>query len=85
VIGKCCLIAAQAGIAGSCRLGDGVVLGGQVGLADNIEIGAGTMVGAQAGVMSTVGAGEKLAWTPAMDVRQVVATIEALDCQGRKT
>jgi len=75
VIGKCCLIAAQAGIAGSCRLGDGVVLGGQVGLADNIEIGAGTMVGAQAGVMSTVGAGEKLAWTPAMDVREAAKAV----------
>ena len=75
VIGKCCLIAAQAGIAGSCRLGDGVVLGGQAGLADNIEIGAGTMVGAQAGVMSTVGAGEKLAWTPAMDVREAAKAV----------
>ncbi|HUV62418.1 MAG TPA: UDP-3-O-(3-hydroxymyristoyl)glucosamine N-acyltransferase [Sedimentisphaerales bacterium] len=66
VIGKCCLIAALVGISGSCKLGDGVVLGGQVGLADNIEIGDGTMVGAQAGVMSSVGAGQKLLWTPAI-------------------
>ncbi len=29
VIGKCCLIAAQVGISGSCKLGDGVVLAGR--------------------------------------------------------
>jgi len=75
VIGKCCLIAAQVGLAGSCRLGDGVVLGGQAGLADNIEIGAATMVGAQAGVMSSIGPGEKLAWTPAMDVREAAKAV----------
>ena len=67
VIGRCCLIAALVGISGSCRVGDGVVLGGQAGLADNIEIGDGTMVGAQAGVMSSVPAGQKLAWTPAIE------------------
>jgi UDP-3-O-[3-hydroxymyristoyl] glucosamine N-acyltransferase len=75
VIGKCCLIAAQVGVAGSCRLGDGVVLAGQVGLADNIEIGARTMVGAQAGVMSSVAPGQKLAWSPALDVREAARTV----------
>ncbi|OHB78236.1 MAG: UDP-3-O-(3-hydroxymyristoyl)glucosamine N-acyltransferase [Planctomycetes bacterium RBG_16_55_9] len=66
VIGKCCLIAAQAGVSGSCTLGDGVVMAGQVGLADNIRIGDGTMVGAQSGVMSNVPAGQKMLWTPAL-------------------
>lgn len=75
VIGKCCLIASQVGVAGSCRLGDGVVLAGQVGLADNIEIGAGTMVGAQAGVMSSVPAGERLAWSPAVNVKEAARII----------
>ncbi len=75
VIGKCCLIAAQAGVAGSCRLGDGVVLAGQVGLADNIEIGAGTMVGAQAGVMNSVGPGEKLAWSPALNIKEAARVV----------
>jgi UDP-3-O-[3-hydroxymyristoyl] glucosamine N-acyltransferase len=75
VIGKCCLIAAQVGVAGSCRLGDGVVLAGQVGLADNIEIGAGTMVGAQAGVMSSVPPGEKLAWSPALNVKEAARVV----------
>jgi UDP-3-O-[3-hydroxymyristoyl] glucosamine N-acyltransferase len=75
VIGKCCLIAAQVGVAGSCRLGDGVVLAGQVGLADNIEIGAGTMVGAQSGVMSSVPAGERLAWSPAVNVKEAARIV----------
>ncbi|MBP7050746.1 MAG: UDP-3-O-(3-hydroxymyristoyl)glucosamine N-acyltransferase [Phycisphaerae bacterium] len=75
VIGKCCLIAAQVGVAGSSRLGDGVVLAGQVGLADNIEIGAGTMIGAQSGVTSSVGPGERLAWTPAMDVKEAARVV----------
>jgi UDP-3-O-[3-hydroxymyristoyl] glucosamine N-acyltransferase len=75
VIGKCCLIASQAGVAGSCRLGDGVVLAGQVGLADNIEVGAGTMIGAQAGVMNNVGPGEKLAWSPAIDVKEALRVV----------
>ncbi len=70
IIGKGCLIVGQVGIAGSCKLGDGVVLAGQVGLADNIEIGSGTMVGAQAGVIKDVPAGQKLAWTPAIDYKE---------------
>ncbi len=78
VIGKCCLLAAQVGVAGSCRLGDGVVLAGQVGLADNIEIGAGTMVGAQAGVMSSVPAGERIAWSPAVNVKEATRIIAHL-------
>lgn len=75
VIGKCCLIASQVGVAGSSRLGDGVVLAGQVGLADNIEVGSGTMIGAQAGVMSSVGPGQKLAWTPALDIREAARVV----------
>ena len=75
VIGKCCLISGQVGVAGSCRIGDGVVLGGQVGLADNIEIGSGTMVGAQSGIMSSVGPGQKLAWTPAIDAKEAVRVV----------
>ncbi len=75
VIGKCCLIAAQVGVAGSCRLGDGVILAGQVGLADNIEIGSGAMIGAQAGVMNSVEPGERLAWTPALNIKEAARVV----------
>ena len=71
-IGKCCLIAAQVGISGSCKLGDGVVLAGQVGLVDNIEIGDGTMIGAQAGVISGSAAGARLLGSPAIDIRDAM-------------
>jgi UDP-3-O-[3-hydroxymyristoyl] glucosamine N-acyltransferase len=75
IIGKCCLIAGQVGISGSCRLGDGVVLGGQVGLADNIEVGAGTMVGAQAGIVGNVPPGSQLAWSPAIDRKEALRVV----------
>jgi UDP-3-O-[3-hydroxymyristoyl] glucosamine N-acyltransferase len=75
IIGKCCLIVSQVGVAGSCRVGDGVVLAGQAGLADNIEIGDGAMVGAQAGVMGDVAPGEKLAWSPAVNVKEAARAI----------
>ena len=67
VIGKCCLIAGQSGIAGSSKLGDGVVLAGQVGVIDNLEIGNGVVAGAQAGIIKDAPAGQKLAWTPAYE------------------
>jgi len=67
VIGRCCLIVAQVGISGSCKLGDGVVLAGQVGLADNIEIGDGTIVGAQSGVSHNIAAGRRVFGAPAIE------------------
>lgn len=70
VIGKCCIVVAQAGIAGSCRLGNGVVLGGQVGLKDHITIGDMTQVAAQAGVMTDIGTNERIAGSPAIDIKE---------------
>ncbi len=70
VIGKCCLIVAQAGISGSCKLGDGVVLGGQVGLADNVEIGDGGMIGAQSGLSHSIAAGQQFMGSPAIEKRE---------------
>jgi UDP-3-O-[3-hydroxymyristoyl] glucosamine N-acyltransferase len=70
VIGKCCLIVAQVGIAGSSRLGNGVVLAGQAAVTDNVEIGDGVMVGAQSGVISNIPPGKKVAWSPAIDHKE---------------
>ncbi len=70
VIGKCCLIVSQTGISGSCKLGDGVVLGGQVGLADNIEIGDGAMLGAQSGLSHSITAGQQFMGSPALEKRE---------------
>jgi UDP-3-O-[3-hydroxymyristoyl] glucosamine N-acyltransferase len=77
VIGKCCLIAAQTGIGGSCRIGDSVVLGGQVGLRDNIEIGDGAMIAAQSGVGQNVAAGQAVFGSPAIDKKEEFRIISA--------
>jgi UDP-3-O-[3-hydroxymyristoyl] glucosamine N-acyltransferase len=68
-IGRGCVIAGQAGIAGSCVLEDFVVLGGQVGLAGHLRVGAGTQVAAQSGVHRDVPAGEVIVGSPAVPMR----------------
>lgn len=70
IIGKCCLLAGQIGISGSCKIGDGVVIGGQAGLIDNIEIGDGAMVGGGSAVMKDVEAGKRMFGTPAKEIRE---------------
>ncbi|MGA2322226.1 MAG: UDP-3-O-(3-hydroxymyristoyl)glucosamine N-acyltransferase [Sedimentisphaerales bacterium] len=78
IIGKCCLIVGQAGIAGSSKLGDGVVLGGQSAVVDNVEIGAGAMVGAQAGVINNILPGKKVAWSPAIDSKEALRAVASI-------
>ncbi|MDO8535600.1 MAG: UDP-3-O-(3-hydroxymyristoyl)glucosamine N-acyltransferase [Candidatus Omnitrophota bacterium] len=51
IIGPYCLIAAQAGIAGSSTLGRNVVFGGQVGVADHVNIGDFVMAGGKTGIL----------------------------------
>jgi UDP-3-O-[3-hydroxymyristoyl] glucosamine N-acyltransferase len=75
IIGKCCLIAAQTGISGSCKLGDGVVLGGQVGLADNITLGNGVMIAAQSGVSQNIEAGQTFFGSPALEKKEAFRII----------
>jgi len=53
-IGKKCLIAAQAGIAGCVKIGDEVTIWGQVGIASGISIGNKTTLYAQSGVGKTL-------------------------------
>ncbi len=66
VIGRDCVIVAQAGIAGSARLGNHVTLGGQVAIVGHITVGDNAMISGQSGVMGNVGAGEILSGTPAI-------------------
>ena len=77
VIGKCCLITAQCAIAGSSRLGNGVVMGGQVGVRDNIEIGDGAMIAGQSGVIQDVEAGQTLFGCPALEKKEEFRIISA--------
>ncbi len=75
VIGRCCLIAGQAGLAGSTRLGDGVVLGGQAGISDNLKIGDGVMIAAKSGVTHDIAAGQRVFGMPATEQREAIKTI----------
>jgi UDP-3-O-[3-hydroxymyristoyl] glucosamine N-acyltransferase len=56
-IGCHCLIVAQVGIAGSCRIEDGAILAGQAGLVPHVTVGRGARIGASTGVAGSVPAG----------------------------
>lgn len=72
VIGKCCLIAGQAGLAGSAKLGDGVVLAGQAGVGDHVKVGDGAAVAAQSGVLQDKAAGQQVFGTPAIELKEAL-------------
>lgn len=64
VIGKHCLICAQAGISGSTVLEDYVVLGGQAGLVGHITVGRGAKIDAQSGINTSLDPGSTVKGTP---------------------
>lgn len=79
VLGKCCLLSAQSGVAGSTTIGDGSVLAGQCGVADNLTIAERTIIGAKAGVMKSVQTpGKTLHWTPALEQKEALRVISDL-------
>jgi len=72
IIGKCCLIVGQVGIAGSTKIGDGVVFAGQSGATDNIEIGDGAIVGARGCVLKSIGPGMQVLGSPAIELKEAL-------------
>jgi UDP-3-O-[3-hydroxymyristoyl] glucosamine N-acyltransferase len=66
-LGAHCLVMATSGIAGSCRIGDDVVIAGGVGVADHVTIGSGAVIGAKSVVFGpgTVPAGAVVTGYPA--------------------
>lgn len=71
-VGPLCLLSAQTGIAGSSRIGQGVMAGGQVGIADHLTIGDGVKIGAQSGIQADVPAGVTMFGTPAQPFADTV-------------
>jgi UDP-3-O-[3-hydroxymyristoyl] glucosamine N-acyltransferase len=69
-IGENCLIAAQAGIAGSSKLGNYVVFGGRVGVADHISVGDRVMAGGGSGIVKDVEAGQIIAGYYSLPIRE---------------
>ena len=69
-IGRGCVIAGQAGVAGSTTIGDFVMVGGAASISDHLTIGAGAKIAGKSGVMRDVEPGETVAGYPAVPVRQ---------------
>jgi UDP-3-O-[3-hydroxymyristoyl] glucosamine N-acyltransferase len=84
-IGRHCAIAGQAGIAGSAEVGDFVMIGGQVAVKDHVTIGSRARIAGRAGVMRDVAAGESVAGTPAVPVREWHRQTLALKKMSRKS
>jgi UDP-3-O-[3-hydroxymyristoyl] glucosamine N-acyltransferase len=69
-LGRNCVLAAQAGIAGSTTVGDNVMIGGQAAIAEHLRIGCNARIAARAGVMRDVPDGEAWGGLPAVPIRQ---------------
>ena len=68
-IGENCVLAAQAGLAGSTRLGRGVWVGGQAGFAGHLSVGDGAVITAQSGTSHDVPSKAVVSGSPAFDNR----------------
>jgi len=77
-IGARCLIAGQAGIAGSTHVEDDVFLAGQAGLADHVTIGKGARVTVQGGVIGDIDPGATVSGYPARNHREFLRAQGAL-------
>ncbi len=66
--GEGCILCAQAGIAGSARLGDRVIMGGQSGVSDHVVIGSGVRVAGKSAVFSAVADDATVAGSPAQPI-----------------
>jgi len=75
-VGPLSILVSQVGIAGSTKLGAGVMAGGQVGVVGHVHIGDGAKLLAQAGVSNDVAAGEIVFGSPAR-ARGLAGRIEA--------
>lgn len=79
-LGQRCLVMATTGIAGSCRIGDDVVIAGGVGIADHATIGDAAVVSAKSVVFGpgVVPAGEVVGGYPARPHRAFLRAQAAL-------
>lgn len=69
-IGRNCIFAGQAGVAGSTVIGDNVLVGGQAAINDHLVIGSNARIAGNSGVMRDVAEGQAVAGYPAVPVRQ---------------
>jgi len=83
-MGRCCVIVAQVGIAGSTTMGDFVVIAGQAGFSGHTHIGDRARIGAQSGVMTDVPAGGVYVGSPAQPASDTFREVAALRRLARR-
>lgn len=91
-IGRHCGIVAGVGIAGSTRIGDGVLIGGKTGITGHITIGDGVQLAGMTGVATDLPAGGKYGGIPARPIKdflrdsvEMLAKTELNRRKGKKT
>jgi UDP-3-O-[3-hydroxymyristoyl] glucosamine N-acyltransferase len=78
-VGRNTLLCAQVGLAGSTTIGKGVILAGQVGVAGHCTVGDGAIATAQSGIPGDVEPGKVVSGYPAIDNRQWLRTVAAVN------
>ena len=78
-VGDNTLLCSQVGLSGSTHVGKGVILAGQVGVAGHLTIGDGAIATAQSGIPSDVEPGKVVSGYPAVDNRQWLRTVAAVN------
>lgn len=78
-VGANTMLCGQVGLAGSTKVGDNCILAGQVGTAGHLTVGDGTVITAQSGVPNDVPALALYSGYPAVDNRQWLKTMAALN------
>jgi UDP-3-O-[3-hydroxymyristoyl] glucosamine N-acyltransferase len=78
-VGSNAMLCGQVGLAGSTHIGNGAILAGQVGTAGHLTVGDNTVVTAKSGIPSDVPARSMYSGYPAVDNRQWLKTVAALN------
>lgn len=78
ILGRDCVLCAQAAVAGSAQLGDRVVMGGKSGVKDNVTVGRDVVLGGAAIVLGDVDDGQFMMGYPAQPMPQHRAQQKAL-------
>jgi UDP-3-O-[3-hydroxymyristoyl] glucosamine N-acyltransferase len=76
-VGPLTILAGQAGVAGSTRIGSGVLIGGQAGIGGHLELGDRSRISAQAGVTGDIEPGETVTGYPARPRMEFLRTAAA--------
>ena len=78
------MIVSQSGIAGSCTIGAGVLIGGQTAVSDHLTVGDGAQIAGKSGLIRDVAAGEVVMGYPAKPIRQFWREIAGLSRLTRR-